>query len=47
MTEGRVCGLGEDSKLVLNNESIRVDFPKPVSPMREDSIEAHADRSYG
>lgn len=31
-TVGNECGLGEDSKFVLKRESIRVDFPKPVSP---------------
>uniref|UniRef100_A0A2M4CG49 Putative secreted protein n=1 Tax=Anopheles marajoara TaxID=58244 RepID=A0A2M4CG49_9DIPT len=32
-TLGSVCGLGCDSKFVLNSESISVDLPSPVSPM--------------
>lgn len=32
LTFGNVCGLGVDSKLVLNRVSISVDLPKPVSP---------------
>lgn len=33
-TLGNLCVDGVDSKLVLNNESISVDLPKPVSPER-------------
>lgn len=33
-TFGNECGLGWDSKFVLNNESISVDLPRPVSPMQ-------------
>lgn len=32
-TFGRECGEGCDSKLVLNRVSIKVDLPRPVSPM--------------
>jgi len=31
-TFGKLCVDGVDSKLVLNRESISVDFPRPVSP---------------
>jgi len=34
LTLGKVWGLGVDSKLVLNNESINVDLPSPVSPTK-------------
>ena len=31
-TTDKLCGLWEDSKLVLKSESMRVDLPSPVSP---------------